>query len=502
MAKELYDGIYSSHKLVFIERVEKNLEFYLKNKIVQSKRLGQEILCIVSKENLQDVLRELRDNPEFNVQILNNISKYQSRGATHVLINMSSVINSFSLLLKIELSGSPGPSLNREYIEIINIVKIYFESAIFYKERPALESKYSDVTMFSPFIDGFDFLDIYLLTNDDTIEKAYIDTNIARVVSEDFYINADIEKLLSYVSRFDYTAGIFPELCFCIALEELMQIKVQKRVQGIRMIVSELFRISNHLHFIANICKIMGNDTVYNLALLERERVFRVIELVTGSRINPNFVRIGGIRKDLNEEKLKNIKESLPTLTLKISRIETMLLDNSIITGRLRNIGITDRNTALEYGVTGPNLRSLGIRYDLRKNRNLMLYKDISFLVPLGKYGDCLDRVEVRFGEIYQSIKIVEQIAYELPQEHIKKLINLSELEFPFSSMISSIECPHGVFKIYLEVNKNTISNMILMGPSRNSLFLAEKILEGNRLEDVEVVLGSLDLSCGEIVRF
>jgi len=502
MAKELYDGIYSSHKLVFIERVEKNLEFYLKNKIVQSKRLGQEILCIVSKENLQDVLRELRDNPEFNVQILNNISKYQSRGATHVLINMSSVINSFSLLLKIELSGSPGPSLNREYIEIINIVKIYFESAIFYKERPALESKYSDVTMFSPFIDGFDFLDIYLLTNDDTIEKAYIDTNIARVVSEDFYINADIEKLLSYVSRFDYTAGIFPELCFCIALEELMQIKVQKRVQSIRMIVSELFRISNHLHFIANICKIMGNDTVYNLALLERERVFRVIELVTGSRINPNFVRIGGIRKDLNEEKLKNIKESLPTLTLKISRIETMLLDNSIITGRLRNIGITDRNTALEYGVTGPNLRSLGIRYDLRKNRNLMLYKDISFLVPLGKYGDCLDRVEVRFGEIYQSIKIVEQIAYELPQEHIKKLINLSELEFPFSSMISSIECPHGVFKIYLEVNKNTISNMILMGPSRNSLFLAEKILEGNRLEDVEVVLGSLDLSCGEIVRF
>ena len=502
MAKELYDGIYSSHKLVFIERVEKNLEFYLKNKIVQSKRLSQEILCIVSKENLQDVLRELRDNPEFNVQILNNISKYQSRSATHVLINLSSVINNFSLLLKIELSGSPGPSLNREYIEIINIVKIYFESAIFYKERPALESKYSDVTMFSPFIDGFDFLDIYLLTNDDTIEKAYIDTNIARVVSEDFYINADIEKLLSYVSRFDYTAGIFPELCFCIALEELMQIKVQKRVQSIRMIVSELFRISNHLHFIANICKITGNDTVYNLALLERERVFRVIELVTGSRINPNFVRIGGIRKDLNEEKLKNIKESLPTLTLKISRIETMLLDNSIITGRLRNIGITDRNTALEYGVTGPNLRSLGIRYDLRKNRNLMLYKDISFLVPLGKYGDCLDRVEVRFGEIYQSIKIVEQIAYELPQEHIKKLINLSELEFPFSSMISSIECPHGVFKIYLEVNKNTISNMILMGPSRNSLFLAEKILEGNRLEDVEVVLGSLDLSCGEIVRF
>ncbi len=109
-----------------------------------------------------------------------------------------------------------------------------------------------------------------------------------------------------------------------------MQLKVQKRGQGIRMIVSELFRISNHLHFIANICKIMGNETVYNLALLERERVFRVIELITGSRINPNFIRIGGIRKDLNEEKMKNIKDNLPILALKISRIETMLLDQSV----------------------------------------------------------------------------------------------------------------------------------------------------------------------------
>ncbi|MCL4418128.1 MAG: hypothetical protein M1365_15825 [Actinobacteria bacterium] len=502
MAKELYDGIYSSLKLVFIERVEKNLEFYLKNKITYSKRLGQEIFCIVSKENLQVVLSELRNNSEFNVGILNNISKYQSGGTTNVLINLSSVVNNFSLLLKIELASALGPSLNREYIEIINIVKTYFGSAIFYKERPALESKYSDITMFSPFIDGFDFLDIYLLTNNDTIEKAYIDTNIARVVGDDFYMNADIEKLLSYISRFDYTAGIFPELCFCIALEELMQLKIQKRVQGIRMMVSELFRTSNHLHFIANICKIMGNDTVYNLALLERERVLRVIELITGSRINPNFIRIGGIRKDLNEEKLSNIKEMLPILALKVSRMETMLLDNSIITGKLRDIGIIDKNTALEYGVTGPNLRSLGIRYDLRKNRNLMLYKDISFLIPLGKYGDCLDRIQLRFGEIYQSIKIVEQIANELPEERIKKLINLSELEFPFSSMISSIECPHGVFKIYIEVKENTVSNMVLMGPSRNSLFLAEKILEGNRLEDVEIILGSLDLSCGEIIRF
>ena len=501
MAKELFDGIYSSHKLVFIERVEKNLEFYLKNKLIYTKRLGQEILCAVSKGNLYSVLEELRKNNEFDVQILNSINKYSIGNDWFLLINLSSVVNNFSLLLKITLLNKNGESVNREYNEIISIVKNFFDSAVYYKDRPDLKFNNSDIVIGSQFLDGLDSFDLYLSTDNDIIKQAYFDTSISKIIGTDFYNNSGIMNLLTYISRFDYTAGIFPELCLCMGIEELMQLKISKRVQYIRMLLCELFRISSHIYFISNISKILGCDLVYNLSLIERERVLRIIEFITGSRVNPNFIRIGGVRKDINNEKIKNIKDTLPVFFRKINKIETMLLDNSIVTARLKNVGIADKGTALGYGVSGPNLRAAGIRYDLRKNRNLLLYKDISFLIALGRFGDCLDRVQVRFGEIYQSLKIIEQILDDLPEEHIKKLLNLEDLEFPLSSMVSSIECPHGAFKIYIEVEENKILNFLVIGPSKNTIYFSEKLLLGSKLEDLELILASLDISSGEIMQ-
>jgi NADH-quinone oxidoreductase subunit D len=501
MAKELFDGIYSSHKLVFIERVEKNLEFYLKNKLIYTKRLGQEILCAVSKENLYSVLEELKKNNEFDVQILNSINKYSIGKDWYLLINLSSVVNNFSLLLKITLLNKNGESLNCEYNEIIDIVKNFFDSAAFYKDRSDLKLNNSDIVIGSQFLDGLDSFDLYLSTNNDIIEQAYFDTSISKIIDNDFYNNSEIMNLLTYISRFDYTAGIFPELCLCMGIEELMQLRVLKRVQYIRMLLCELFRISSHIYFISNISKILGCDLVYNLSLIERERVLKIIEFITGSRINTNFIRIGGVRKDINDEKIKSIKDNLPVFFRKISKIETMLLDDSVVTARLKNVGVADKRTALEYGVSGPNLRAAGVRYDLRKNRNLLLYKDISFLIALGKFGDCLDRVQIRFGEIYQSLKIIEQILDDLPEEHVKKLLNLEDLEFPLSSMISSIECPHGVFKIYIEVKENKILNFLVIGPSKNSIYFSEKMLPGSKLEDLELILASLDISSGEIMQ-
>jgi NADH:ubiquinone oxidoreductase subunit D len=239
---------------------------------------------------------------------------------------------------------------------------------------------------------------------------------------------------------------------------------------------------------------------VYNLALLERERTLRLIEFITGSRINPNYIRIGGVKRDINAEQVKAVEETIANLYMKIHRIETLLLDNSIISQKLKNTGPVDKNTALLCGVTGPNLRACGIRYDIRKNRNLMMYKDMSFIIALGRYGDCLERVLLRFREIYQSIKIVDQIINDLPEEHIKKLINLSDIGIPFTEIISSVECPHGVFKVFMEIQDDKILNLIVMSPSKNSIYLAEKILPGTRVEDTELILASLDINSGEIM--
>ncbi|MCL5071181.1 MAG: hypothetical protein M1308_09835, partial [Actinobacteria bacterium] len=464
MAKELYDGIYSSHKMVFIERVEKNLEFYLKDKLQGIKRLGQEILCEVTKTNLYAVLKELKLNPELDIHVLSSINKYISRDKSFVIFNLSSVSNNFSMILKVQLDSLPSEkeNLSREYDSLVTDITELFESAEFFLDRSKLKDTYNDIVIRGEVLDGFDTFDTCLQTDYDIIDKVFLDTRISHVPSGTILNGIDITNLLTFVSRFDYNAGIFPELCLCLALEELMQLKVTKRVQYIRMIISELFRISNHINYISKMSIVLGSEMAYNNAMIERERILRIIEFITGSRVHPNFIRIGGVKKDLSNEKINNIMENIPVIFKKITKIEALLLDNTIITAKLKNVGIADRETTLKCGVTGPNLRASGARYDLRKNRNLLLYKDVSFLISLGKYGDCLERLQLRFREIYQSINIINQALSEMPEEHIKKLINLSDLEIPFTEMVSSIECPHGVFKIFFEIKDNIVLKLVV----------------------------------------
>jgi NADH-quinone oxidoreductase subunit D len=500
MAKELYDGIYSSHKLVFIERIEKNIDFYLKNRILEVKRLQQELFCVLNKSNLIYVLKELKENPEFDIQVVNSINLFKSNGRYCLLIGLSSVANNYSMLLKVFLNAATEDGSRQEYKEILPEIVQIFKAAEFYISRNNLKHSCNDVVFESQVFDGFDSFDIFLSTDYDIINRAYLDTAISRVLPQSFNKDFSLFDLQTSVSRYDYSAGIFPELCLCLAVEELLKIKASRRVQYIRILLSELYRISSHIYFIGRIAKVIGADMAYNFSLLEREHVLRILEEITGSRINPNFIKIGGIKKDFKPETTTNIKGSLSGILKAVYRLETLLLDNSIITAKLKDTGVANKDVALVCGATGPNLRASGARYDIRKNRNLMLYKDLSFLVAIGKYGDCLERVQIRFREIYQSIKIIDQIASDLPDEYMKKPVEISEVKLEFSEMVSSVECPHGVFKTFIEMKDNRVLNLIVLGPSRNSLYLAEKILPGNRVEDVELILASLDICSGELM--
>lgn len=500
MAKELYNGIYSSHKLVFIERIEKNIDYYLKDRILEVKRLGQELFCILSKSSLTTVLKELKENPEFDIQVINSINLFKSNGRYCLLIDLSSVTNNYSMLLKVLLSSGDGASSREEYKEILPAIVQIFKAAEFYMSRNNLMQSYTDVIFESQVFDGLDSFDTFLSTDYDIIDKAYFDTAISRVLPQNFNKSSSLFDLQTAISRYDSSAGIFPELCLCLAVEELLKTQVSRRVQYIRILFSELYRISSHIYFISRIARIIGADIAYNFALLEREHVLRIIETMTGSRINPNFIKIGGIKNDLSQERIITIKEGLSGIIKSVYRLETLLLDNSIITAKLKNTGAADKDVALGCGATGPNLRASGARYDIRKNRNLMFYKDFSFLVAIGKYGDCLERVQIRFREIYQSIKIIDQAVSDLPDEFMRKLVDISEIELEYSEMVSSVECPHGVFKIFIEMKNNQILNFVVLGPSKNSLYLAEKILPGNRVEDVELILASLDINSGEMM--
>lgn len=495
MFDDIYNKIYPSTKSVFMEEAGRNIEFILKDRINSICKSGLDLLIEVPQENIYEVLKELKENPQLNINSFQNINTYKSNGKNFLFINLKSTAGGFSVLLKIEM---PPEEPERNYYQIIDILKGFYRAAGFYQRRD--KSVPVDIKIPPGILDGLDCFDVDIYAEDDVVREAYINIDISGVLGSQYYKNMEIFNLIAYISRFDWKAGIFPEICLCSAFEELLQLKVTERTRYIRILIGELYRISNHIYLVSNICNILQYDIAYNLSLLERERVLRLIETVTGSRVAPNFIRIGGVRQDINEEVLLEVRRSLPVLYENIKKIEKMMVNDLMIIERLKDVGVIIKEDALEYGLTGPNLRASGIRFDSRKDENYVSYRDLSFTIPAGRTGDCLDRVLVRFAETYQSLRLVNQIMKKFPRGDYIKKINLSNLEFQPGSISYGVECPHGLFKIYMEVEKRNIKSLIIMGPSLNSLILGERVLRGSKIEDIDLILMSMDISPGEIM--
>jgi len=497
MIDNIYNKIYPSSKLIFVEEIRKNLEFVLKDKIVRIFRAGFDLLIEIPGENLRLVVKELKENPELKINSFQSIATYEAEGKNFLVVNLNSTARDVSVILKIEMSYE---KMEKNYIEIMDILKEFYKAAGFYQHRDEKIFDEADIKIHPGVLDGLDCFNLNIYTEDDIIKKAYVNVDISRIIDSKYYKDVRVYNLITYINKFDWKAGIFPEVCLCSAFEELLQLKVTERAQYIRMLLCELYRISNHIYFISNICSILQYDIAYNLSLLERERVLRIIEAITGSRIAPNFIRIGGVKEDISEEVLINVKKNLPILFRNIRRIEKIIVNDFMIIERLKNTGVICKEIALEYGITGPNLRASGIRYDLRKDGDLIFYRDLSFTVPVGRAGDCLDRVLIRFNEIYQSLRIINQIITKFPEGNYIRKINLLHLEFQPGVISYGIECPHGLFKIYMEVGERKINSLIVWGPSINSLILSEEILKGSKIEDIDLILMSLDISPGEII--
>ncbi|MGM0367895.1 MAG: hypothetical protein ACQEP2_04890 [Actinomycetota bacterium] len=491
--ENFFEQSYQSPSSIYVEKLEKSLEFSLEGVIDNIYKLGRQIFCEVSLENLSRLLKELKENPDFNVNGFSSFNLIRKKYECYTLLGLYSFENNFSILVKTKLK-EPGDSG-----KVIKLTEKHFKPASFYSER-VKDQKSFDLNLYSQPLEGMDCFDIYAQLEENIIDSPLIDISISRMPGQNILGNRSFLDLISRVSVFDYNAGIFPELALCMAFEELLQMRVSKRAKFIRMILSELSRISSHLINLSGISQILGYDVVYNLIQSENERVLRLLEFLTGSRKNPNFIRVGGIKNDLNREKIESIRKILPGLEKKVYKIESMLLGNIIVYNRLNGIGIISKNEAIEYGITGPNLRASGIRKDLRKDQDLLLYNKVSFITPLARYGDCFNRFSIRFKEIYQSINILEQITKNLPEGIIRKINNLNNLDFPFKTATARVECPHGMFEVYLETGHKKVGYLAIMGPSINSLILAEKILNGAKLEDINIILSSLDFSCGEII--
>ena len=359
---------------------------------------------------------------------------------------------------------------------------------------------------------------------------------VVRAVPHIGYLHRGVEKLaesltyhqaLTLTDRLDYTSGLSNNLAYCLAVEKLLDIKIPKRAQYLRVMFAELQRLAAHLIWVATHALDLGAMTVLFYAFRERETILEALELVTGARLTPSFIRIGGLAKDIPDTFLPRVKAFVEDFPKRIDEYETLLTENIIWKTRTQNISVMSGEECINYGVTGPVLRASGVYYDVRKAYPYSSYEDFDFEIPLGKKGDIYDRYLVRLKEMRQSNRIVKQAVERLPEgpiaafdatlfvppakEAVSKDIaalirhfKIMEEGFcpPRGEVYASVESSKGELGFYIiSDGANKPFRMRIRPPSFVNLGALPKMIEGHMVADVVAAIGSIDIVLGEIDR-
>jgi NADH-quinone oxidoreductase subunit D len=321
-------------------------------------------------------------------------------------------------------------------------------------------------------------------------------------------------QITALINRIDWVSGYANEIPFIVAAERLMEIEVPERAQYIRLILTEMARISSHLVFMASYPLELGAATPLFFALRERERVLDLLESVTGGRFHPNFNRIGGVKpalgsgsatrkmiQDLPKTFLPDTRDAMEKVLATCIEIEDLVAGNEIILARTKGVGIIPPEVAASFGLSGPNLRASGVAFDLRKVSNYLPYDRFSFDIPVGAVGDCWDRWNVRLLEIRQSARIVQQAIDGIPsgplQAKVPKVIKV-----PRGETYVRAENPKGEMGYYLVSDGGQGPYRLkIRSASFSNISILPWILEGALIPDIIAVMGSLDFVLGDVDR-
>jgi len=227
--------------------------------------------------------------------------------------------------------------------------------------------------------------------------------------------NSSWNQSMPYTDRLNYVSPLINNFGYCGAVEKLLGIEITERCKYIRVIMSEISRITDHLTCIAASAMELGAMTAFLYLMKAREYLYDIVEEVTGARLTVSYGRIGGVKGDLPQEIAPKLESALVKTEKEIHEVDKLLTRNRIFVDRTRDIGILTRETAISYAINGPLGRSAGINYDVRKAFPYFAYNRIDFDVPLGERGDNYDRYLVRMEEMRQSIRIIRQAMKDMP---------------------------------------------------------------------------------------
>ncbi len=332
---------------------------------------------------------------------------------------------------------------------------------------------------------------------------------------------------IPFTDRIEYLGGVLNNLPYLLAVEKLAGIELPPRVNYIRVMLSELFRINSHLLFLGTYIQDVGAMTPVFYAFTDRQKIYNIIEAITGARMHPAWFRIGGVAHDLPQGWQKLIKDNLlDWLPLRLNDYVKAAMRNSILMGRTIGVASYTTEEALRWGVTGAGLRATGLNFDLRKWRPYSGYEQFDFDVPVGTNGDAYDRAMVRIEEIRQSMRIIEQCVRNMPAgpfkadhplttpppkertlQHIETLINhFLQVSWgpvmPAGESLQMVETTKGATSYYLTSDGSTMSYRTrVRTPSFAHLQQIPSVIRGSMVSDLIVYLGSIDFVMSDVDR-
>jgi NADH-quinone oxidoreductase subunit C/D len=309
---------------------------------------------------------------------------------------------------------------------------------------------------------------------------------------------------MPYTDRLDYLASLSNNFGYALAVEKLMNVAPPERADYIRVIMAELTRISNHLFLIGTLLNDLGAYfTPMLYALEERELILDIFEAVTGSRMMCNYFRFGGVARDLPDGVLSTIKEIVfERLPRKIDELDRFLSENEVIRSRGVGQGVLTSEDAIRYSAAGPLLRASGIPYDVRRAEPYSIYDRFEFDVCIRKNGDIYDRLMIRFDEIRQSVRIIQQAAKQIPAGPVMSIKPMYQVRVPAGEAYGRVEGPKGELGFYIVSNgKPNPWRYHVRAPSFINLTAFGPMCIGQKIADVVGVLGSIDIVLGEVDR-
>jgi len=351
-----------------------------------------------------------------------------------------------------------------------------------------------------PSTHGVLYLEIKLegeVVTDCVVHIGYLHRSMEKIAE-----NRTYTQFIPFTDRLDYLASMNNNLGYVLAVEKLLNLEISQRAKYLRVIIAELNRIASHLVATGTFAQDLGAfATPLFYCFREREKIMDIFDELCGNRLTYNYMRIGGVAFDLPKGIDLKIKEFLKYMRAKIDDYNDLLTYNAIFLARAKNIGVLSKEMAINYSVTGPNLRACGVKSDLRKDEPYLVYDKLQFDVPTGENGDSWERYKLRVEEMGQSLRIIEQAIEGMPEGDptvkVGRPIRPVAGEVYFRS-----ENPRGELGFYIVSDGSGIPYRLkIRSPSFSNIAALPELVKGVKVADLICILGSLDVVMGEIDR-